>query len=126
MKGDSGENLIGLLERRLDTVVYRSKFVSTMFAARQFINHGHVKVNGKRVNISSYKLKPGDIVEVKDASKQLAIVLEANQLGERDVPDFIEADHGKQTATFIRIPQLADVPFAVQMEPHLIVEFYSR
>jgi small subunit ribosomal protein S4 len=126
MKGDSGENLIGLLERRLDTVVYRSKFVSTMFAARQFINHGHVKVNGKRVNISSYKLKPGDVVEVKDASKQLAIVLEANQLGERDVPDFIEADHGKQTATFIRIPQLADVPFAVQMEPHLIVEFYSR
>jgi small subunit ribosomal protein S4 len=97
-----------------------------MFAARQFINHGHVKVNGKRVNISSYKLKPGDVVEVKDASKQLAIVLEANQLGERDVPDFIEADHGKQTATFIRIPQLADVPFAVQMEPHLIVEFYSR
>jgi len=126
LKGDTGANMIGLLERRLDAVVYRAKFVPTVFAARQFINHGHVKVNGKRVNISSYKLKPGDVVEVKDASKQLAIVLEANQLGERDVPDFIEADHGKQTATFIRIPQLADVPFAVQMEPHLIVEFYSR
>jgi small subunit ribosomal protein S4 len=119
LKGDSGENLIGLLERRLDTVVYRAKFVSTMFAARQFINHGHVKVNGKRVNIASYKLKVGDVVEVKDASKQLAI-------GERDVPDFIEVDHGKQTAKFTRVPQLSDVPFAVQMEPHLIVEFYSR
>ena len=126
LKGDSGENLIGLLERRLDTVVYRAKFVATMFAARQFINHGHVKVNGKRVNIASYKLKVGDVVEVKDASKQLAIVLEANQLGERDVPDFIEVDHGKQTAKFSRVPQLSDVPFAVQMEPHLIVEFYSR
>jgi small subunit ribosomal protein S4 len=126
LKGDSGENLIGLLERRLDTVVYRSKFVATMFAARQFINHGHVKVNGKRVNISRYKLKVGDVVEVKEASKQLAIVLESNQLGERDVPDFIEADHNKQTARFVRVPNLAEVPFPVVMEPHLIVEFYSR
>jgi small subunit ribosomal protein S4 len=126
MKGDSGENLIGLLERRLDTVVYRSKFVSTMFAARQFINHGHVKVNGKRVNISSYKLKPGDVVEVKDASKQLAIVLEANQLAERDVPEYVEVDHGKQVATFVRVPALSDVPYPVQMEPNLVVEFYSR
>ena len=126
MKGDTGENLIGLLERRLDTVVYRAKFVATMFAARQFINHGHVKVNGRRVNISSYKVKPGDVVEVKESSKQLAHVLEASQLGERDVPDFIEADHSKMTAKFTRIPALSDVPFAVQMEPHLIVEFYSR
>ena len=97
-----------------------------MFAARQFINHGHVKVNGRRVNISSYKLKVGDIVEVKESSKQLALVLEANQLGERDVPDFLEVDHSKMTAKFVRIPALSDVPFAVQMEPHLIVEFYSR
>ena len=126
LKGDSGEHLIGLLERRLDTVVYRSKFVPTMFAARQFINHGHIKVNGKRVNIASYKLKAGDVVEVKEASKQLAIVLESNALAERDVPDFIEADHSKMTAKFTRIPALSDVPFAVQMEPHLIVEFYSR
>jgi small subunit ribosomal protein S4 len=126
MKGDTGENLIGLLERRLDTVVYRAKFVATMFAARQFINHGHIKVNGRRVNISSYKLKPGDLVEIKESSKQLTHVLEASQLGERDVPDFIEADHGKMTAKFSRIPALSDVPFAVQMEPHLIVEFYSR
>jgi len=126
LKGDSGEHLIGLLERRLDTVVYRAKFVPTMFAARQFINHGHIKVNGKRVNIASYKLKPGDLVEVKEASKQLALVLEANALGERDVPDFIEADHGKQTAKFTRIPNLSEVPFPVMMEPHLIVEYYSR
>jgi small subunit ribosomal protein S4 len=126
LKGDSGENLIGLLERRLDTVVYRAKFVSTMFAARQFINHGHVKVNSKRVNIASYKLKVGDVVEVKEASKQLAIVLEASQLPERDTPDFLDVDHNKMTAKFIRIPTLSDVPFPVQMEPHLIVEFYSR
>jgi small subunit ribosomal protein S4 len=126
LKGDSGENLIGLLERRLDTVVYRAKFVPTMFAARQFINHGHVKVNGKRVNIASFKLKAGDVIEIKEASKQLAIVLESNALGERDVPDFIEADHGKQTAKFTRIPNLSEVPFPVMMEPHLIVEFYSR
>jgi small subunit ribosomal protein S4 len=126
LKGDSGENLIGLLERRLDAVVYRAKFVSTMFAARQFINHGHVKVNGRRVNIASYKLKVGDVIEVKETSKQLAFVMEATQLAERDVPDYVEVDHHKMTAKFVRIPNLADVPFAVQMEPHLIVEYYSR
>ena len=125
-RGDTGENLIGLLERRLDSVVFRAKFVSTMFAARQFINHGHVKVNGRKVNISSYQLKVGDTIEVKEASKQLTHVLEASQLAERDVPDYIEADHGKMTAKFARVPGLSDVPFAVQMEPHLIVEFYSR
>ena len=126
MKGDSGENLIGLLERRLDAVVYRSKFVATPFAARQFVNHGHVKVNGRRVNIASYLVKPGDVVEVKDASKQLAIVLEASQLAERDVPDYIEVDHSKMTAKYGRIPTLSEVPYAVQMEPNLVVEFYSR
>jgi len=126
MRGDTGENLIGLLERRLDTVVFRSKFVATMFAARQFINHGHVKVNGRRVNIGSYQLKVGDTVEIKEASKQLTHVLEAAQLGERDVPDYLEVDHSKMTAKFARVPGLSDVPFAVQMEPHLIVEFYSR
>ena len=126
LKGDSGENLIGLLERRLDAVVYRAKFVSTMFAARQFINHGHIKVNGKRVNIASYKVKVGDVIEVKEASKQLAFVLEANQLAERDTPDYLEVDHNKQTAKVTRIPGLSEVPFPVQMEPHLIIEFYSR
>ena len=95
IKGDTGENLIGILERRLDTVVFRAKFVATMFAARQFINHGHVKVNGRKVNISSYQLKVGDTIEVKEASKQLAHVLEASQLPERDVPDYIEVDHSQ-------------------------------
>ena len=126
MKGDSGQHLIGLLERRLDAVVYRAKFVPTMFAARQFINHGHIKVNGRRVNIASFQVKVGDVIEVKDKSKQLALVLEATGLAERDVPDFIEADHSKMTAKFGRIPNLAEVPFPVMMEPHLIVEYYSR
>ena len=126
MKGDSSANLIGLLERRLDAVVYRAKFVPTVFAARQFVNHGHVKVNGRRVNVPSYKVKPGDVVEVKEASRQLVLVLEAVASGERDVPDYIEADHSKMTAKYVRIPTLQDVPYAVQMEPHLVVEYYSR
>ncbi|MFD2181036.1 30S ribosomal protein S4 [Rhodoplanes azumiensis] len=126
MKGDSGANLIGLLERRLDAVVYRAKFVATPFAARQFINHGHIKVNGRRVNIPSYRCKVGDVIEVKDKSKQLAVVLEATQLAERDVPDYIDADHGKMTAKLARIPVLSDVPYAAQMEPNLVVEYYSR
>ena len=126
MKGDSGANMVGLLERRLDAMIYRAKFVPTVFAARQFINHGHIKVNGRRVNISSFQVKVGDVIEVKESSKQLTVVLEASQLSERDVPDFLEVDHSKMTAKFARIPALSDVPFAVQMEPHLIVEFYSR
>jgi len=126
VKGDTGEKLIGLLESRLDAIVYRAKFVPTVFAARQFVNHGHVLVNGKRVNIASYTVKPGDKVELREKSRQLAIVLEANQLAERDVPDYIEVDHSKQSATFVRIPALADVPYPVQMEPNLVVEFYSR
>jgi small subunit ribosomal protein S4 len=126
MKGDSGANMIGLLERRLDAVVFRAKFVPTMFAARQFVNHGHIKVNGKRVNIASYRIKVGDVIEVKEKSQDLALVLEAQALTERDVPEYIEVDEGKKSAKFIRIPVLSDVPYAVQMEPHLVVEFYSR
>ncbi|MCX7316958.1 MAG: 30S ribosomal protein S4 [Hyphomicrobiales bacterium] len=126
LKGDSGENLIGLLERRLDAVVYRAKFVATVFAARQFVNHGHVKVNGRRVNISSYLVSPNDVIEVKESSRQLAVVIEASQLAERDVPDYIEVDHHKMTAKYIRIPASSDVPYPVQMEPSLVVEFYSR
>jgi len=125
-KGDTSQNLIGLLESRLDAIVYRAKFVPTVFAARQFVNHGHVKVNGKRVNIASFMCKPGDVVEVKDSSKQLAIVLEAVQLAERDVPDYDAADHSKMVATYARKPNLSDVPYPVQMEPNLVVEFYSR
>ena len=126
VKGDTGENLIGLLERRLDAVVYRAKFVPTVFAARQFVNHGHVLVNGKRVNIASYRVKEGDVVEVRDKSKQLAVLLEAVQLPERDVPDYIDADHSKMKATFVRTPGLSDVPYPVMMEPNLVVEFYAK
>jgi small subunit ribosomal protein S4 len=126
MKGDSGAHLIALLERRLDSLVYRAKFVPTVFAARQFINHGHVKVNGRRANISSMRLKVGDVVEVKEASRQLPLVLEATALAERDVPDYIDADHSKMSAKLTRIPVITDVPYPVQMEPHLVVEYYSR
>jgi small subunit ribosomal protein S4 len=126
MKGDSGANMIGLLERRLDAIVYRAKFVPTVFAARQFVNHGHVKVNGRRVTISSYRVKVGDTIEVKEASKQMALVLEARALAERDVPDYIEVDDGKFTAKLARVPSPGDVPYAVVMEPHLVVEYYSR
>lgn len=125
-KGDTSENLIGLLESRLDALVYRAKFVSTVFAARQFINHGHLKVNGQRVNVPSYRCKPGDVIELRDRSKQLAFVLEATQLAERDVPDYIDADHSKMTATYVSKPAFGDVPYPVMMEPNLVVEFYSR
>ena len=126
LKGDTGENLIGLLERRLDAVVYRAKFVSTIFAARQFINHGHVMVNGRRVNVPSFRCKVGDLVEVKEQGKQMTLLLEAIKSAERDVPDYIEVDHSKMTAKLTRVPALGDVPFPVHMEPNLVVEFYSR
>ncbi|MEQ9640257.1 MAG: 30S ribosomal protein S4 [Alphaproteobacteria bacterium] len=125
-RGDTSEHLVGLLECRLDAVVYRMKFVPTVFASRQFINHGHVEVNGRRVNIPSFMCKPGDVVSVKERSKQLAIVLEAVGLAERDVPDYIDVDHNKMTGTFVRIPSFADVPYPVHMEPNLVVEYYSR
>ncbi|KAB0680868.1 30S ribosomal protein S4 [Aureimonas leprariae] len=125
-KGDTSENLIGLLESRLDAIVYRAKFVPTIFAARQFVNHGHVSVNGVRTNIGSYVCKAGDVIEVRQKSKQLVTVLESVQLAERDVPDYVEVDHQKMVATYQRIPSLSDVPYPVQMEPNLVVEFYSR
>jgi len=126
LKGDTGEHMIGLLERRLDAIIYRAKFVPTVFAARQFISHGHVSVNGKRVTIPSYRVKVDDVVEVKEKSKQLALVIEATGLGERDVPDYIEANHQKMTAKLTRVPHLSEIPYPVQMEPHLVVEYYSR
>jgi small subunit ribosomal protein S4 len=125
-KGDTGDNLIALLERRLDAVVYRLKFAPTPFAARQFVNHGHVRVNGRRVNISSYLVKDGDAVEVRDKSKQLAILLESVKSTERDVPDYLEVDHDAMKGRFVRAPKLADVPYPVSMEPNLVVEYYSR
>lgn len=125
-RGDTSENLIGLLERRLDAVVFRMKFVPTVFAARQFISHGHITVNGKRVNIPSYLVSEGDVVAVKEKSRDLALVLEAARLPERDVPEYLSVDLDKMVGTFVRTPQLTDVPFPVQMEPNLVIEFYSR
>jgi small subunit ribosomal protein S4 len=126
LKGDTGAHMIGLLERRLDAMIYRAKFVPTVFAARQFVSHGHISVNGRRVTIPSYRLRLNDVVEVREKAKQLALVLEATGLAERDVPDYIEVDHGKLTAKLTRIPTLTEVPYPVQMEPHLVVEYYSR
>jgi small subunit ribosomal protein S4 len=126
LKGSTSEHVIGLLERRLDAIVYRAKFVPTVFAARQFVNHGHVKVNGRRVNIASYRVKVGDTIEVKDKSKEMVLVLEARALAERDVPDYIEVNEAQASAKLTRIPVLSDVPYAVMMEPHLVVEYYSR
>ena len=125
-KGDTSENLIALLERRLDAVVYRMKLVPTVFASRQFINHGHILVNSKRVNIPSYKVKDGDVIEVKEKSRDLPLVLEAAGSPERDVPDYVEIDHGKMRGTFLRQPGLADVPYPALMEPNLVIEYYSR
>ncbi len=126
IKGDTGENLVGLLERRLDAVVYRAKFVVTMFAARQFVNHGHVTVNGRRVNIASYRVKEGDVVQVREKSRQIAVLIEATQLAERDVPDYVDADHSKMSATFVRTPSFSDVPYPVMMEPNLVIEYYAQ
>jgi small subunit ribosomal protein S4 len=125
-RGDTSENLIGLLERRLDAAVYRMKFVPTPFAARQLVNHGHVKVNGKRVTIPSYRLKDGDVIELRDKAKQMALVLEAVASPERDVPDYVQVDHSSFKGTFVRAPGLADVPYPVEMQPKLVIEFYSR
>jgi len=125
-RGDTGEILIELLERRLDAVVYRMRFVPTVFAARQFVNHGHIRVNGRRVNIPSYVVKDGDVIEVKEKSRELPLVLEAVQSSERDLPDYIEVDYSKMKGTFIRGPKLRDVPYPVQMEPNVVIEFYSR
>ncbi|NNU17365.1 30S ribosomal protein S4 [Parvularcula sp. ZS-1/3] len=124
-KGNTAENLIGLLESRLDAIVYRAKFVPTVFAARQFVNHGHVMVNGRRTNIPSYRLKPGDVVEIREKSKNMALVLEALQLAERDIPDYVDVDPKKMTATYIRTPEFAEVPYAATMEPNLVVEYYA-
>jgi len=123
--GDTGENMIGLLETRLDTIVFRSKFVPTPFAARQLVSHGHVKVNGRRVTIASYHVKDNETIELAPKAREMALVMEASKSAERDTPDYLEVSEGK-SAKLLRTPKLADVPFAVQMEPHLIVEFYSR
>ncbi len=124
--GDTSENLIGILERRLDTVVYRMKLVPTVFAARQFVNHGHIKVNGHRVNIPSYLVRDGDVIELGSKARQMGLVLEAMQSPEREVPEYVSFDTNQMKGTFVRAPKLADVPYPVQMEPNLVIEFYSR
>jgi small subunit ribosomal protein S4 len=126
MKGQTGENLIGLLERRLDAVIYRAKFVPTVFAARQFVSHGHILVNGKRVNIPSFKVKEGDVIEIREKSRQVPMVLEALDSPERDIPEYLIVDGKACKATFVRTPLLEDVPYPVRMEPNLVIEFYSR
>ena len=126
LRGDTGEKLVGLLESRLDAIIYRAKFVPTMFAARQFINHGHILVNGKKVNIASFRANEGDTIEVREKSKQIPLVLEAVALAERDVPEYVSVDHSKMLANFIRIPAVSDVPYPVIMEPNLVVEFYAK
>ena len=125
-KGNTAENLIGLLERRLDAVVYRSKFANTIFSSRQLINHGHVKVNGKKVDISSYQVKEEDTIEIRDKSKQLAIIDVAMASKEREIPEYIQADEKNKKVKFVRVPKFEEVPYPVVMEPSLVVEYYSR
>ena len=126
LKGDTSENLIGLLERRLDAVIYRAKFSTTIFSARQLINHGHVKVNGKKVNISSYSVKEEDTIEIRDKSKQLAIIDIALANKERETPEYIQMDEKNKKLKFIRVPKFEEVPYPVVMEPNLVIEYYSR
>ena len=125
IKGDTSQNLIGLLEQRLDMVVYRAKFAPTIFAARQIVSHGHVYLNGKKTNIASARVKPGDVVELGKKAQEMALVLEAQSLAERDVPEYIAHD-GAAKISFVRVPTLDEVPYPVKMEPNLVVEFYSR
>ena len=125
-KGDTTENLIALLESRLDTVIYRAKFAPTVFAARQMINHGHIKVNKKKVNIASYVLRSSDLIEIREKSKKLTVIEGSLQSKERDIPEYIQSDNKNKTAKLVRIPKFAEVPFPVIMEPSLVIEYYSR
>ena len=125
MKGDTGQNLIGLLERRLDMIVYRAKFAPTIWSARQIVNHGHILVNGKKCNIASRRVSPGDVISLGAKAKDMALIIEAQSLPERDIPDYVAPD-GNDKITFVRVPTLDEVPYPVKMEPNLVVEFYSR
>ena len=125
-KGNTTENLVGFLERRLDTVAYRAKFATTVFSARQLINHGHIKVNGKKVNIPSYLVKAEDTIEIKDKSKDIVTIVGALVNKEREVPDYIQMDEKNKKATLTRIPKFSEVPYPVIMEPNLVIEYYSR
>ncbi|QMW21707.1 30S ribosomal protein S4 [Sandaracinobacteroides saxicola] len=124
MKGDTSQNLIGLLEQRLDMVIYRAKFAPTIFAARQIVNHGHIHVNGRKCNIASARIKPGDVIEVGPKGREMALILEATQSSEREAPEYVNVDGF--AAQYVRVPTLDEVPYPVKMEPNLVVEFYSR
>ena len=126
LKGDTSENLIGLLERRLDAIIYRAKLATTIFSARQLINHGHIKVNGKKVNIASYVAKEEDSIEIRDKSKQLAIIDIALANKEREAPEYIQMDEKNKKLKFVRVPKLEEVPYPIVMEPNLVIEYYSR
>ena len=125
IKGDTGQNLIGLLERRLDMIVYRAKFAPTIFSARQIVSHGHIRVNGVKCNIASRRVSVGDVISLGNKAKEMALIAEAQTLAEREVPDYVAQD-GTDKVTFVRIPTLDEVPYPVKMEPNLVVEFYSR
>ena len=125
-KGNTSENWIGILERRLDIIIYRAKFAITVFAARQLINHGHVKVNGKKVNIPSFSVKPEDAIEIKEKSKEITAIAGALITKERDVPEYIHLDEKNKKAKLIRVPKFSEVPFPTIMEPNLVIEYYSR
>ena len=125
-KGNTSENFIGLLERRLDTIIYRAKFALTVFSARQLINHGHIKINGKKVNIPSYLVTEKDIIEVKDKSKEHTLIVGSIGSKERDVPDYIQMDEKNKTAKLLRVPKFSEVPYPTIMEPNLVIEYYSR
>ena len=125
-KGNTTENLVGFLEVRLDTVTYRAKFASTVFSARQLINHGHIRVNGKKVNIPSFLVKPEDTIEIKDKSKDMGMIVSSMLSKEREIPDFIQMDEKNKKARLIRIPKFSEVPYPTIMEPNLVIEYYSR
>ena len=126
LKGDTGENLVGLLERRLDMVIYRMNFVPTVFAARQIVGHKHIKVNGKTVNIPSYLVKEGDEIEIKEKSKQIPMLVEYSQNPERDTPGYVESNNKGLKGKFVRVPKFDEIPYPIKMEPNLVIEFYSR
>ena len=125
-RGDTGENLVGILESRLDAIVYRMKFVPTVFAARQLVSHGHIRVNGKRVTVPSYLCREGDVIEVKEKSREIPMVIDASVSNEREIPDYMDVDSDKLKGTFVRQPKFEDIPYPVQMEPNLVIEYYSR
>ena len=125
-KGDTSQILIELLERRLDAVVFRLKFAPTVFSARQLVNHGHVLVNGKVVNKKSYQVNDGDEISLQQSSQNIPMIIQTLSSNERDVPEYLQLEISKCLGKFVRGPQLTDVPYPVQMEPNLVVEFYSR